>query len=97
MWCGNVCFTMADEIFSLTKLQEDEEIDLTRVDNKQRHRRDRNGDHLLVPFQCGLYHFSQLNEERSWSVGGRCQADCIDQLCILGCLLNKRTGYSNRD
>ena len=40
--------------------QEEEDFDLTQAGDKQRHLRDRDSDHLMVPFQCDLCHFRNI-------------------------------------
>ena len=46
--------------FPLTKPQEDEGFDLTQSEDKLRHLSARNGNLLLVPFQCDFGQFRNL-------------------------------------
>ena len=60
MWCRSSYCAAGDESFPLTKPQKEEGFDLTQSKDKQRHLQARDGDNLLVPFQCDLYHFRNL-------------------------------------
>ena len=60
MWCGRCYCAAAEESFPLTKPQEEEGFDLTQSEDKLRHLCARDGDHLLLPFQCDLCHFRNL-------------------------------------
>ena len=62
MWCGRCYCAAEEESFLLTKPQEDEGFDLTQSEDRLRHLCARDGDHLLVPFQCDLCHFRNLTD-----------------------------------
>ena len=42
--------------------QEEEYFDLTLEYDKGRHTSARNGDHLMIPFQCELYHYRNMKK-----------------------------------
>lgn len=48
--------------FPLIKHQEEERFDLTQSDDRLRHLCERDGYHLLLPFQCDLCHFRNLTD-----------------------------------
>ena len=60
MWCGRCYCAAEEESFPLTKPQEEEGFDLTQSEDRLRHLCVRDGDHLLVPFQCDLCRFRNL-------------------------------------
>ena len=59
-WCGKCYVAAADVAFPIIRPVEEDGFDLTLESDKRRHLEARNGDHLLVPFQCDLCHFRNL-------------------------------------
>ena len=52
------CYKVSrEEDHRVVQSQEEDGLDLTYEDNKLRYFVARNGDHLIIPFQCELYHF----------------------------------------
>ena len=60
MWCERCYCAAEEEIFPLTKPQDEEGFDLTQSEDRLRHLCARHGDHLLFPFQCDLCYFRNL-------------------------------------
>ena len=58
-----------DEIFPLTKPQEEGGFGLTQAEDKQRHIRIRAEYHLTIPFQYDLYHFRNLTQRDRYQSG----------------------------
>ena len=46
----------------MVRPQEEEGFDLTLESDKGRHMSARNGDHLMIPFQCELCHYRNLKK-----------------------------------
>ena len=60
MWYGRYYCAAEEESFPLTKPQDEEGFDLTQSEDRLRNLCARDGDHLLVPFQCDLCHFRNI-------------------------------------
>ena len=60
MWCGRCYKSPSDEQYRIVLPQEEGGFDLTTEEDKRRHQVARNGDHLLISFQCELFHFRNL-------------------------------------
>ena len=49
-----------EERYRVIQPQDEEGFDLTTAEDRTRHLVARNGDHLMIPFQCELCHFRNL-------------------------------------
>ena len=57
MWCDR-CFEVSKaEKYRIIKSQDEEGFDLSSEEDKSRYLIARNGDYLIIIFQCELYHF----------------------------------------
>ena len=89
--CGaeDVTARWQKKIFPLTKSQEEEGFDLTQSEDKLRHICARDGNHLLVPFQCDLCHFRNLTNRDHGQTVENVKKYCHDLSCEPGFFLSE--------
>ena len=56
-WCGKCYRSYGSIEFPIAKIIDDDGKELEDPGGRMRFLEARNGDHLMVPFQCELYHF----------------------------------------
>ena len=61
-WCSECHYTSGETLFPIRKTYNEEGAEIERDDDEMRFRCARDGDHLLVPFQCELCHFRNIQQ-----------------------------------
>ena len=61
-WCGGCYRTSGETVFPVRKTFDDDGVEIVRDDHATRFLVARDGDHLMVPFQCELCLFRNLHE-----------------------------------
>lgn len=65
MWYGECYRLTVEEGFRVLKPQDEEGFDLSLDEDRSRHLDARDGDHLLVPFQCELCNYRNMKNMNS--------------------------------
>jgi hypothetical protein len=66
VWCGNCYGPLGHKPFPRQCPVDDVGIDHTQVGDERRYLHGRNGDQLMVPFQCDLCHFRNIMKRNPW-------------------------------
>ena len=61
-WCGSCYKTSGETVFPVRKTLDDDGVEIVRDDHATRFLVARDGDHFMVPFQCELCMFRNLQE-----------------------------------
>jgi hypothetical protein len=66
VWCGECYGPLGNKPFPRQCPVDDDGVDQTQVGDELRYLQGRNGDQLLVPFQCDLCHFRNIMKRNPW-------------------------------